>query len=98
MSVSQASPTMQGARQRWAQFSLRTLLLMTTLVAVGLGLIQTAVVLGIAFIAASPAALVRTVRAAAIAETNRQPMGTLALVGTFAQSTCIRQYGRWATA
>ncbi|HUT89369.1 MAG TPA: hypothetical protein VMY37_07725 [Thermoguttaceae bacterium] len=82
MSVSQASPAMQGARRRWAQFSLRTLLLVTTLVAVGLGLIQTAVVLGIALVAASPAALVRTVRAAAIAETNRQPMGTLALVGT----------------
>ena len=89
MSASQASRAIWEPRRRWAQFSLRTLLLVTTLVAVSLGLIQSAVVLGIALVVASPAALVRTVRAAAIAETNRRPMGTWALVGTFARSLGI---------
>ncbi|HUT88547.1 MAG TPA: hypothetical protein VMY37_03570 [Thermoguttaceae bacterium] len=42
---------MQEPRRRWAQFSLRTLLLVTTLVAVSLGLIETAVGLGIALVA-----------------------------------------------
>jgi hypothetical protein len=89
MIVSHASRAVQQPRQRWGQFSLRTALLVTTLVAVGLGLMKTAVALGIAFVVASPAALVRTVRAAAMAESDRRPMGTAALVGTFVQSLAI---------
>jgi hypothetical protein len=75
--------------RRWYRFSLRTLLLLTTLVAVSLGLIQTAVLLGTAFMVASLAALVRTVRAAAIAEDNDPPMSTVALIGTFANSFVV---------
>lgn len=76
-------------RRRWYQFSLRAMLLLTTIAAVSLGLIQTAVVLGIAFLLASPAALVRTARAATSAETLGQPMSTMALVRTFANSLVV---------
>ena len=60
-----------------------------SLVGVTLGLIQTALLLGIAFIVATPAALVRTVRAAAIAEANDRPMSTAALIGTFGSSLAL---------
>ncbi len=89
MTVFQADTAAQEPRPRRAQFSLRALLLLTTLVAVSLGLIQTAVLLGIAFILASTVALVRTVRAAAIAERNDQPMSTVVLIGTFANSLAV---------
>ena len=87
--ISQPSPTAEEPRQWWFQFSLRTLVLLTTLVAVTLGLIQTALLLGIAFLVASPAALVRTVRAAAIAEADGRAMSTAALIGTFASSLAL---------
>jgi glucose-6-phosphate-specific signal transduction histidine kinase len=89
MMISPASPTVEEPRQRWFQFSLRTLVLLTTLVAVTLGLIQTGLLLGAAFIVACPAALVRTFRAAAIAETDGRPMNTVALIGTFANSLTL---------
>ena len=82
----QAGSTPREQKPHWSQFSLRTLLLLTTLVAVCLGLLRTMIALGILFAVAAAPALIRTVRAAARSKADGRPIGLAGLVGTFLSS------------
>ena len=71
------------------QFSLRTMILLTTLVAVCLGLARTAVAAGVVFTIGSLPALLRTVRVAARRRTEGRPIGSVGLARTFLNSLLI---------
>ena len=87
--IARESPSKRERHRRSPQFHLRTLLLLSTLAAVCMALMQTAVIFGIVFTIASAAALARTARLTASGRTDSRPMGMARLIGMFLNSLAV---------